>query len=242
MKDLEYKDQADSLRNEVKSAEEDTFEYSTSSLPSRKEIHSKKKQKVVWKVKFSLVKILAVFFILLIITTFAIYSHLTKGNKSDGILANSKPSYSEEIKGYDSYDSEDKESIVTDDEEEQDKKPEKVENNKTQVNKQEEDPKNSQATKDTESNPSKPAVTEPKETNKVSKPTTNTNKVEDKKEESQESNKGKVVQHTVQPSETVYRIAMKYYSSTSGIEKIKQYNGLKDNNIHVGQVLQIPLD
>ncbi|MGG3738020.1 LysM peptidoglycan-binding domain-containing protein [Aeribacillus pallidus] len=50
-----------------------------------------------------------------------------------------------------------------------------------------------------------------------------------------------IVYHTVQPEETLYRISMNYFHSKEGIDIIKRWNGLNDNEIKVGQVLQIPL-
>ncbi|MBS4176480.1 LysM peptidoglycan-binding domain-containing protein [Lederbergia citrea] len=47
--------------------------------------------------------------------------------------------------------------------------------------------------------------------------------------------------HTVQSGETLYRISMNYYNDQSGIEKIKQANGLTGNELSVGQTLKIPL-
>lgn len=234
MNELKYKDQAVSLRNEVNS-KEDPLQYNTSSLPSRKEVHGKKKQKIVWKVKFPLVKILVLFFVLLIITTLAIYTHLTKDNQVNGILGNDNPSYSEEIKGYDSYDSIDDKEKLSNDVTDKAIASNQDEDNKTdsKTNQMKENESEKKETeKSTNKDTSKPAITEKNET--VNENNTKPN-IEDKKEQ-------KVIEHTVQPSETVYRIAMKYYSSTSGIEKIKQYNGLSDNNIRVGQVLQIPLE
>ena len=56
---------------------------------------------------------------------------------------------------------------------------------------------------------------------------------------SQSKNDG-VIQHVVQSNENLFRIALKYYSSAEGVEIIKQYNGLKGNDIVTGQVLKIP--
>ncbi|OAK75818.1 LysM peptidoglycan-binding domain-containing protein [Lederbergia galactosidilytica] len=53
-------------------------------------------------------------------------------------------------------------------------------------------------------------------------------------------NEGGEVYHTVQPGETLFRIAMNYYQSQEGIEKIRQANGLSGNEISVGQKLRIP--
>ncbi len=49
--------------------------------------------------------------------------------------------------------------------------------------------------------------------------------------------------HTVQSGETLYRIAVNAYGSAgaaSGVEKIKQANGLTSNNVPIGTVLKIP--
>ncbi|MEC1548573.1 LysM peptidoglycan-binding domain-containing protein [Bacillus rugosus] len=51
----------------------------------------------------------------------------------------------------------------------------------------------------------------------------------------------RVVKHTVQKKETLYRISMKYYKSRSGEEKIRVYNHLNGNDVYTGQVLDIPL-
>jgi len=51
---------------------------------------------------------------------------------------------------------------------------------------------------------------------------------------------GGFLYHQVQPGETLFRIAMNYYKSQDGIEKIRQANGLSGNEISVGQTLKIP--
>lgn len=61
------------------------------------------------------------------------------------------------------------------------------------------------------------------------------------KEQHEQNTEGKVAYHTVQQGETLFRIAMKYYNSQEGVEKIKQANGLGNNEISVGQTLKIPL-
>lgn len=59
-----------------------------------------------------------------------------------------------------------------------------------------------------------------------------------KKEEKVETNE--TTYHTVKPNETLYRIAMNYYQSPDGVEKIKRENGLSSNEISSGQRLKIP--
>ncbi|WHY82857.1 LysM peptidoglycan-binding domain-containing protein [Siminovitchia fortis] len=64
----------------------------------------------------------------------------------------------------------------------------------------------------------------------------------EKQDEQNEDNPGeKVTYHTVQQGENLFRIAMKYYNSQEGVEKIRQANGLAGNEISVGQTLKIPL-
>ncbi|MCT2345293.1 LysM peptidoglycan-binding domain-containing protein [Niallia taxi] len=48
------------------------------------------------------------------------------------------------------------------------------------------------------------------------------------------------IYHTVASNETLYRIAMNYYNSKSGVDIIKQANQLASDNVMVGQVLKIP--
>ena len=48
------------------------------------------------------------------------------------------------------------------------------------------------------------------------------------------------IYHTVAANETLYRIAMNYYNSKSGVDIIKQANQLASDNVMVGQVLKIP--
>ncbi len=51
----------------------------------------------------------------------------------------------------------------------------------------------------------------------------------------------KIIYHTVQPQETLYRIAMNYYHSKAGVEIIQKANHLNGVQISTGQVLKIPL-
>lgn len=46
--------------------------------------------------------------------------------------------------------------------------------------------------------------------------------------------------HTVQASETLYRIAVNYYGSGDAVDRIKAANGLTSNEISVGQTLILP--
>lgn len=64
---------------------------------------------------------------------------------------------------------------------------------------------------------------------------------EKKKEQEEKQTPSKT--HTVQPGETLYRIAVNTYGAagaSAGVEKIKQANGLSSNEISVGSTLVLP--
>ncbi|TFE00435.1 LysM peptidoglycan-binding domain-containing protein [Jeotgalibacillus sp. R-1-5s-1] len=46
--------------------------------------------------------------------------------------------------------------------------------------------------------------------------------------------------HTVQPQETLYRIAVNYGLGSDGVDRLRELNGLSGNEIYTGQVLKIP--
>ncbi|HEX5564525.1 MAG TPA: LysM peptidoglycan-binding domain-containing protein, partial [Sporosarcina sp.] len=60
------------------------------------------------------------------------------------------------------------------------------------------------------------------------------------KTENKTKDDSKARTHIVAANETLYRIAMNYYGSDAGIEKIKKANGLSSNDIMAGQKLIIP--
>ncbi len=64
---------------------------------------------------------------------------------------------------------------------------------------------------------------------------------EQNQDNNNENTQGNVTYHTVQQGENLFRIALKYYGSQAGVEKIRQANGLAGNEISVGQTLTIPL-
>lgn len=218
-------DQAKQLRTEVTTARE-TLPFNTSSLPSRKEVHGKKKQKMKLKMKFPLVKLLALFFVLLPITVLAIYTSLSKDDSTEAVDGN-QASYSE-VKGFESYNKEDSKVVVeTTDKEE-----------KEEASASKEEPADKQEKTEAVEEPKEEAVVE--ETKEPTPTTTET--PAETPAETPKKEEAKVIQHTVKPNETIFRIAMTYFSSQEGIEIIKQYNGLSSNEITVGQVLQIPVN
>ncbi|MGM9925981.1 MAG: LysM peptidoglycan-binding domain-containing protein [Bacillus sp. (in: firmicutes)] len=246
------KDQAENLRGKMEAQREQTGE---ASFPSRKEVHGKKKQKMVWKIKFPLVKLLALFFVLLPITIYAFYTYFTKD--AQPVSTEESPSnFSDEIKIEEQYD--DQAAPKADDADKKENTKADSDNKSADQAVDEEQESGEVAaetkkqetvaseTKEEQVDNSKPtkgdAVTAEKK-----EPAANENKVVAKPVEQTpvkqpEQETPKVIEHVVQPQETIFRIAMKYYSSQAGIDIIKRENGLSSNEIMVGQVLRIPLN
>ncbi len=199
-------------------AAEENAEFSTASLPSRKEIHGKKKQKTKLKIKFPFVKMLALFFVILLCTVWAIASL-----KDDDSVVSSKDQESEytepigEISGFE----DDEEDVVVN------------ENETTSDQIKVESLQSTEEGPDASEQPEQATTTETTVNDQQ-----NTSNLQ--QTTASDSKNDEVIQHVVQSNENLFRIALKYYSSADGVEIIKQYNGLKSNDIRTGQVLRIP--
>ena len=90
----------------------------------------------------------------------------------------------------------------------------------------------------------KPATSTNEPSNSNSKPTTSTEQPSTSTPTTPPVNtekpKVEYIEHVVTKEETLYRIAMKYFKSPSGVEIIQKHNGLSGTNIREGQVLKIP--
>jgi LysM repeat protein len=232
-----YRDQAERLRKRIEKINE--VNHDESQLPPRNDFHRSRKKKTKWKLKYPIIRLLVLFFILLPITIFSIYTYL-EGKKPIG---SEKVSSSSE--GYESINLEtpQKEEKKQADDHTQKMDAKKESNDEKVVN-----PSTGTEAAEKESEAKDPVGQETKESSNLSdseeKPDSglDTDKNDNSQQTSQksDSSKNKIIYHTVQPQETLYRIAMKYYHSNSGIEKIKQANHLSNNNIETGKVLKIP--
>lgn len=221
------KDHKENTSEEVVGTEGST-EFSTASLPSRKEIHGKKKQKTKWKMKFPFVKLLALFFVILLGTLWAIAS-LTKDAESVQSSKDKESKYAETIGAISGFDDEGEAEVAADEKEatSNGKEEEESKEEETEVSEQTAREEAEETTPETE-------VTTAESTANNNKETQNTQQT------TASQSKDEVIQHVVKSNENLFRIALKYYSSAEGVEIIKQYNGLKSNDIRVGQVLKIP--
>jgi LysM repeat protein len=211
-------DQAEMLRRKMT---QETEKSHLSSLPPRSEIHKKKKSKNKWKLRFPVIRFLTVIFILLPIIIYSVISYIEQTNKGKHEPAVVDPEFIQvdienDNKGTIEIPNEEK---VEDDLEEnsppsQNEEPDKVDLGET---------------------------IEPIDASKEKNSTaTNQEASEENKENSQEPSY-QLIQHQVQPNETLFRISMKYYQSQEGIELIKKWNNIVNNEIKIGQILTIPI-
>jgi LysM repeat protein len=167
-------------------------------LQSRSEIHRKKKKKKKSKVKYPILKLLSLFFILLPITIYTVY-HYSDDFPLAGIGSNIEH-------GFETIEIDEDASVAID--QKNDKKEKRVDNKETTHN------QNSGE---------------------------GMHNINEGEENQPNSKKFKIIDHTVQPQETIDSISIKYYKSKQGIPLIQQWNNLEGNDISAGQKLKIPL-
>jgi LysM repeat protein len=220
-----YRNQAERLRQKIEKIKDgEVTVLEKNELPSRTDIHRNKKNKTKLKVKFPIIRLLALFFILLPVGIFSAYSVL--GTKE----INTSDKVGTVINGVEEINVEESKEVETEGDEISE-----TTSPITEVEVIEDTEVNKQTSTDQE-------VTETINEEEVG----NTNQTSTEKEQTQidTPHEGEtttnMVYHTVQPKETLFRIAMKYYQSQSGIEIIQTANNLNGNEIMVGQVLKIP--
>ncbi|MED3911106.1 LysM peptidoglycan-binding domain-containing protein [Peribacillus simplex] len=241
-------DQAGELRSRIERQK------AKSSLPKRSKVHQNKKKKSKVKIKFPMIQLLALFFILLPIGFYSLYTYLQDRpvpvTKSDQVVLKE----------------EDKESIPTtataDDlkEKESAKAGAEKEKEEAEAKAKAEQEAEEKAKAEQEAEEKAKAEQEAEEKAKAEQEAAEKAKAqhiadEKAKKAAAEKKKAaenvqaakpdkesyKVVLHTVQGEETLFRISMKYYKSQEGIALIREWNGLNGNEISKGQVLKIPI-
>ncbi|WRP05111.1 LysM peptidoglycan-binding domain-containing protein [Rossellomorea aquimaris] len=223
-----YRDQAAKLKQKIERVPEEASFKKREPLPARSELHREKKKKNKWRMKYPLISMLLLFFILLPLTVFSIYSYFDSRNGPLVVLSEDVDDV-EEVR-YDQSGNENEESFVEADSKEE----EAAVNDKDGESLNEDVPSMSGKEQPASTEPASPPA---EEESAEEKP-----KEEVKEEPKEEQPTYKIVYHTVAPQETLFRIAMKYYKSQSGVERIKEWNHIQNNEIQTGQVLEIPLD
>jgi LysM repeat protein len=212
-KEEPFRSQAERLKRRIEKINEETTEV-RDQLPPREQIHREKRKKTKLKIKYPVIRILVLFFILLPIVIFSAYSYLEegKGSKTEKVTGDSS--------GYEviNFEKSETESTVETEAEEKENVP--VEDNQEAVEVQK------SISQDTpiESPAPAPAPISGQGTDKNVEPTP------------------QVIYHTVKSGENLYRISLKYYHSKAGEDTIRKANNMKGNEIYLGQVLKIPLN
>ena len=216
-KERPYREQAEKLRQKI---DIDPFEegevVDREELPPRSRVHLQKRKKNKWKLKYPVIRLLVLFFILLPITIFSIYSSLLERSSGDATKIGGESSG-----GFEVIDIE-RPKPVGGNEEEQDQSFE----DKDEFDLWESEEKESEEVEQSSEDSSDSS----RESMSID------SLVSDTKSGSKD-----IIYHKVKSGETIFRISMKYYHSKAGIDTIKSANNLSNNDIRVGQVLTIPL-
>ena len=215
-----YRDQAERLRRRIEKITEKTEP--GDQMPPRGQLHRQRSKKTKWKIKYPVIRLLVLLFILLPITCFSIisYYHGKKINVSEKVSVTNS--------GYETINlAKENNSNNTEEKKIQVENKGKVEKTKATLSIIQQPKKTDTSVKSSNKQPNSAAV-------QASKPAA--------VQASKPVEREKYVYHVVQPKENLFRISLKYYHSKSGIEIIKKANGIWNDQISTGQVLKIPLN
>ncbi|MFJ7940124.1 LysM peptidoglycan-binding domain-containing protein [Peribacillus sp. NPDC096622] len=261
-------DQAGELRSRIERQK------AKSSLPKRSKVHQNKKKKSKVKIKLPMIQLLALFFILLPIGFYSLYTYLQDRplpvNESDQVvlkeedkesipttataegLKEKESAKAEAEKGKE--EAEEKAKAQQEAEEKAKAQQEAEEKAKAQqeaeekAKAQQEAEEKAKAQQEAEEKAKAQQEAEEKAKaqqiadEKAKKAAAEKKKAAENVQAAKPDKEGyKVVLHTVQGEETLFRISMNYYKSQEGIALIKEWNGLNGNEISKGQVLKIPI-
>ncbi|WP_175639724.1 LysM peptidoglycan-binding domain-containing protein [Metabacillus schmidteae] len=220
-------DQADDLRTRMI----DEYRQENGKYPPRSEIHKGKDKKTKRKMKYPIISILALFFILLPVLFLSMnlyYGSREDQSSTEELDIGENRVYISSNQESDNQSTEMDESPNTGEDIESESEGNSNEDNGGKVI---EDPTPDTNEKQTESE------------EVVNPPSTTTTEVlqsESTEDKSQDQYR-EIKTHKVATGETLFSIAIKYYNNRSGEEIIRQYNNLAGNEIYVGQTLKIPI-
>ncbi|MGE7636822.1 LysM peptidoglycan-binding domain-containing protein [Peribacillus frigoritolerans] len=239
-------DQAGELRSRIERQK------AKSSLLKRSKVHQNKKKKSKVKIKLPMIQLLALFFILLPIGFYSLYTYFQDRplpvTKSDQVVLKEEDKESipttataEDIK---EKESEKAEAEKEKEEAEAEAKAKAQQEAKEKAKAQQEAEEKAKVQQEAEEKAKVQREAEAKAKaqqeaeEKAKKAAAEKKNVQAAKSDKEEY---KVVLHTVQGEETLFRISMNYYKSQEGIALIREWNGLNGNEISRGQVLKIPI-
>ncbi|MFD6208210.1 LysM peptidoglycan-binding domain-containing protein [Peribacillus sp. NPDC060253] len=240
-----------------------------SSLPKRSKIHKNKKKKSKAKIKFPIIQFLSLFFILLPIGFYGLNTYFqdrpVRVTNSDQVVVNNNEeevtetipttATADDLKDNKEKDSE--KAVAEKEKEEAKAKAEEEEKRKQEEQAKKKDEEKAKAQQEAEEKAKAQQEAEEKaKTQQEAEERAKAQQIADEKAKKEAAEKKKaaeiqaakpdkdeykVVLHTVQSEETLFRISMNYYKSQEGIALIREWNGLKGNEISNGQVLKIPI-
>ncbi|MFB1080797.1 LysM peptidoglycan-binding domain-containing protein [Jeotgalibacillus sp. JSM ZJ347] len=229
MKRDPYRDRAEKDRKELLTAKtEHDPEENHEEVKSRLELHGKKREeKKSGKKPFPLIGLLLASFVLLPLSVVLFSIFLSSGDESGVTNATLENSNEFQIeKNRETALSNKPEPVLagmsTDEEDTEENEAETAEETLT-------DEETSETVEEVTEAPAEETVETPAE--EVEAPEETTEQPEDNQVSST---------HTVQANETLYRISVNYGLGPDGVDQIKRLNNLGDNEIYVGQVLQLP--
>ncbi|UGB29298.1 LysM peptidoglycan-binding domain-containing protein [Metabacillus sp. B2-18] len=209
-------DQAEGLRTKMI----DEYKQEHGDYPPRSEVHKgQKSTKAKVKMKYPVIRLLALFFILLpiFILSMNVYfngknAQITQGDQVVGVdtvfISNGQESTNES---------------------------EEVNSSDSTVEEQDSSDLESEEVVSTNTSSSENEAKVGQE-DQITEDTLQTNSEETGVEEYKE-----IKTHKVTSGETLFTIAIEYYNSKAGMEIIRTYNGITGNEIYEGQVLKIPI-
>ncbi|MCP1094882.1 LysM peptidoglycan-binding domain-containing protein [Bacillaceae bacterium OS4b] len=247
-------DQAGELRSRIERQK------AKSSLPKRSKVHQNKKKKSKVKIKLPMIQLLALFFILLPIGFYSLYTYfqdrplpVTKSDqvvlKEEDIESIPTTATAEDLK--------EKESAKAEAEKEKEEaeakaKAQQEAEAKAKAQQEAEEKVKAQREAEAKAKAQQEAAEKAKAQREAEAKANAQQEAEEKAKKAAAEKKNaqaakpdkegyKVVLHTVQGEETLFRISMNYYKSQEGIALIREWNGLNGNEISKGQVLKIPI-
>lgn len=238
-KEEPYRDQAERLKRRIEKINENVEE--NDKLPPRDRVHRQKKKKIKWKIKYPVMRLLILFFILLPIIIICTYSYLDgkKINGTEKTTVDTNGSESINIEKTKKNNNQSPNPPVKQSESQQENKGTEAStdqsNNTTPQEGQNENGDLNKQTSGTNDGSQATNSVEPPASTTVPSSAANTSQPVPAKSQT------KIIYHKVQPKETLFSIAMKYYHSQAGIDIIKKANHLHSEHIVPGQVLKIPL-
>jgi LysM repeat protein len=222
-------DQAENLREKMI----DDYKEIHGDYPPRGEVHKDKQKKKNPKMKYPLISILTVFFILVLIAL-PIYLYFSSSGEQSVTSENSSGNETVYIaRGEESEEEQDSVDIEVESASSEEVEAVPVDGKETNNN-------DSGTTSTTETDSTEKYYANQKNQGNTDsateKPTNYSDNVQ-----SDETDYTEIKTHKVAAGETLFKIAIKYYKSRSGEEIIRQYNGIEANNIYEGQILKIPI-